>query len=337
MTSISEEIRLQRLAAARFDAATAQDFQLFLRRTLLTVNPGGRYNHNWHITAIAEHLHAAARGEITRLVINLPPRMLKSTMVSVAWPAWLLGKDARQRIMVASYAQSLATKHSTDCRLVMQSDWYRRIFPDTRLSDAQNEKDCFATTRRGQRLAVSVGGAAIGEGGNILIVDDPLNPLQASHAVWFDHTFASRLDDKKTGAIVVVMQRLHPEDLSGYLLAKGGEHLCLPAIAPTMMTIARGSFSYTRSEGEALHPAREDVALLKRTQSEMGSANFAAQYQQAPQKLVGSVVKPWWFRRFDMGEFGLGAVVPPPDGGRDTQRSFPFRVRGESPNPGTRR
>ena len=319
MTSVSEEYQLRRLASASFDAATSQDFLLFLRRSLLTVNPGGRYNHNWHIAAIAEYLAAAAKGEINRLVINLPPRMLKSTIVSVAWPAWLLGHNPRQRLMVASYAQALATKHSTDCRLVMQSDWYRRIFPETRLSDEQNEKDRFATTQRGQRLAVSVGGAAVGEGGNVLIVDDPLNPLQASHITqreaanaWFEHTFASRLDNKKTGCIVVVMQRLHPEDLSGYLLAKGGwENLCLPAIAPISTTIQRGNFSYTRQEGEALHAAREDIPLLARTQQEMGSANFAAQYQQAPQKISGSVVKPWWFARFDMAgmDVSQGRIV----------------------------
>ena len=310
MTSVSDEYRWRQRASSTLDAATSQDFLLFLRRSLLTVNPGGCYSHNWHIAAIAEYLHAAARGEITRLIINLPPRMLKSTMISVAWPAWLLGQNPRQRLMVASYAQTLATKHSTDCRLVMQSDWYRRIFPETRLSDEQNEKDRFATTQRGQRLAVSVGGAAVGEGGNILIVDDPLNPLQATHVnqreaanAWFDHTFASRLDDKKTGCIVVVMQRLHPDDLSGYLLAKGGwEHLCLPAIAPTASTIRMGKFSYTRSAGEALHAAREDKELLKRTQQEMGSFNFAAQYQQAPQKISGSVVKPTWFWRFDLAE-----------------------------------
>jgi predicted phage terminase large subunit-like protein len=320
MTSVSDEYRVRQQASAQFDAATAQDFLLFLRRSLLTVNPGGRYSHNWHIAAIAEYLAAAARGEITRLVINLPPRMLKSTIVSVAWPAWLLGQNPRQRLMVASYAQTLATKHSTDCRLVMQSDWYRRIFPNTRLSDEQNEKDRFATTQRGQRLAVSVGGAAVGEGGNILIVDDPLNPLQSTHGnqrdaanAWFDHTFASRLDDKKTGCIIVVMQRLHRQDLSGYLLEKGGwEHLCLPAIAPTSTTIERGNFRYTRSEGEAFHAGREDIALLKRTQQEMGSANFAAQYQQAPQKISGAVVKPVWFARFEMGELRDGSATGKP-------------------------
>lgn len=290
----------------RFDAASRQHFALFLRRVLATTAPGARYQHNWHIEAIAEYLAACAAGDITRLVINLPPRMLKSTVVSVAWPAWLLGHNPRQRLMVASYAQSLAIKHSTDCRAVIQSPWYQQLFPDTRLARDQNEKEKFATTERGYRLAVSVGGAAIGEGGNILMVDDPINPLQAGSRTmrdavnqWFDHTFVTRLDDKQRGAIVVVMQRLHAEDLSGYLLAKGGwEHLCLPAIASCQQWIQVRGFSHARPQDDVLHPAREPLAVLERTQRELGSAQFNAQYQQAPVRQVGALVKPEWFGRF---------------------------------------
>jgi len=295
-----------RTARVNFDALSREHFSLFLRRVMATVAPATPYRHNWHIDAIAEYLTAAAAGDITRLVINLPPRMLKSTVVSVAWPAWLLAHQPAQRIMAASYAKSLSVKHSTDCRVVMQSDWYRRLFPGTRLSPDQNAKEKFTTTARGYRLAVSVGGAAIGEGGNILIVDDPMNALQAGHrhqreAVnqWFDHTFVTRLDDKQRGAIVVVMQRLHTQDLSGYLLEKGGwEHLCLPAIAPEGLLIQRGKFSYMRAAGEALHPAREPRELLERTRHELGSVNFQAQYQQDPIHQTGCVIKREWIVPF---------------------------------------
>lgn len=289
------------------DRATGQDFMLFLRRVVATTSPAAAFAQNWHMQAIAEYLAACARGDVRRLIINLPPRMLKSTMISVAWPAWLLGQDARARIMVASYAQSLSTKHSTDCRLVMQSAWYQRVFANTRLSDDQNEKDRFVTTQRGHRLAVSVGGAAVGEGGNILIVDDPLNPLQASQRTsreatnaWFDHSFATRLDDKRSGAIVIVMQRLHADDLSGYLLAKGRwEHLCLPAVATKMHTVSVGDFTYTRQAGEALHADREPLPLLEETKTALGSANFAAQYQQAPLAASSAIVRREWFGRFE--------------------------------------
>lgn len=298
---------LPRISSAALNAASAHSFPLFLRRVVATTSPGVKYTHNWHIDAITEYLSACARGEIRRLIINLPPRMLKSTMVSVAWPAWLLGQDPRARIMVASYAQSLSTKHSTDCRHVMQSSWYKRVFPQTQLSADQNEKDKFVTTQRGHRLAVSVGGSAIGEGGNILIADDPLNPLQAMQRstreaanAWFEQSFATRLDDKLHGSIVIVMQRLHAEDVSGHLLRKGGwEHLGLPAIAPAVQLVQWGRYCHRRAEGAALHETREPVTLLEATRREMGSANFAAQYQQAPLAEESSLVRRDWFGRFD--------------------------------------
>lgn len=295
------------LASARRQLldATRGDFLFFLRRVVATTSPAAAYQHNWHIAAIGEYLAACARGDITRLLINLPPRMLKSTIVSVAWPAWLLGQKPHARIMAASYAQSLAIRHSTDCRVVTQSRWYREAFPATQLAPDQNEKEKFTTTARGYRLAVSVGGAALGEGGDVLIVDDPLNPLQATHQAqragvnaWFDHTFATRLDDKQKGAIVVVMQRLHPEDLSGHLLAKGGwEQLCLPALAPAKTTVRMGAFHYERAAGEPLHPARENAQILERTKRELGSGNFSAQYQQAPQQRLSALIRPEWFAR----------------------------------------
>jgi hypothetical protein len=288
--------------------AAHDDFQTFLRMVVATVSPGTVYQHNWHLDAIGAYLDACTKGEVKRLIINLPPRMLKSITVSVAWPAWLLGHDPKARIMAASYAQSLSVKHSLDCRLVMESRWYREIFPKTELARDQNEKDKFVTTKRGHRIAVSVGGAATGEGGNILIVDDPINPLQAGQRAlrdaanrWFDHTFLTRLDDKKRGAIIVVMQRLHPEDLSGHLFKKGGwELLALPAISPTSVTITQGAFIKHREEGEALHIEREDAAMLAQVKRELGSANFNAQYQQAPLGEDAQLVQLIWFKRFEL-------------------------------------
>lgn len=300
----------------RFDAASRAHFSLFLRRAIGTVAPGMVYQHNWHVDAIGEHLMACERGELRRLIINLPPRMLKSTLVSVAWPAWVMGHTPAQRIMAASYAQSLSIKHSTDCRAVMEAEWYRRVFPAARLSHGQNEKEKFATTARGYRLAVSVGGAAIGEGGNILIVDDTISPSQAMYPhrrdvvnQWFDHTLMTRLDDKQRGTIVVVMQRLHTEDLSGYLLEKGGwVHLCLPAIAPEKTVVCIGDYAHECEAGEALHTARENLELLEQTKRELGSAQFNAQYLQAPVSQVGNLIKPEWCQRFAMDDDGSAYV-----------------------------
>lgn len=303
-----------------FDTASGRHFSLFLRRVMATVSPGVRFASNWHLEAIAAYLEACERREINRLIINLPPRMLKSTLVSVAWPAWLLGHQPAERIMAASYAQGLSLKHSTDCRAVLAAEWYARVFPETRLAEDQNEKAKFATTQRGFRRAVSVGGAAIGEGGNVLIIDDPINPLQAGYRIqreavnqWFAHTWASRLDDKQRGVMVVVMQRLHPEDLSGYLLAQGGwELLSLPAIAPVQQVIRCGSFAHVREAGALLHPAREPQAVLERTKRELGSANFSAQYQQAPVRTSGGVVRREWLQRLAAPAVEAGLLVEDP-------------------------
>lgn len=282
------------------------DFPTFIGKTLATVNPSAAYLPNWHIDLIAEYLEAARRGEITRLIINMPPRALKSICVSVAWPAWLLGRDPASRILAASYSQSLSLRHSLDCRLLVSAPWYRSVFPKVVLAADQNEKHKFMTTARGFRFATSVGGSTTGEGGNFLIIDDPLSPMQAMSAAgrdeanhWFDHTFASRLDDKKKGVIVLVMQRLHADDLTGHLLAKGGwKHLCLPAVAAKTEVHDFGTVRKRRDAGELLHPARETQELIERAKIELGSAAFAAQYQQQPLSEESAMLKPWWIRRY---------------------------------------
>ncbi len=291
------------MSEAWFPGFLAYDFPSFIAKVVGTTDPGTQFLPNWHIDLIAQYLEAARRGEIRRLVINMPPRALKSVCVSVAWPAWLLGHAPESRILAASYASSLAIKHSIDCRNVVTSPWYRQLFPDTGLARDQNEKHKFMTSRRGFRLAASVGGAVTGEGGNFLILDDPLSPAQAMSRAgrelvneWYDHTFASRLDDKRKGVIVLVMQRLHEDDLSGYLLRKGGwEHLCLPAVAPEEVVMRGGR---VRMAGELLHAAREDMALIERAKVELGSRAFAAQYQQRPLRDEDGMVKLAWFGRY---------------------------------------
>ena len=282
------------------------DFSTFIGKVLSTVDPSATYHPNWHIDLIAEYLEAARRKEISRLIINMPPRSLKSVCVSVAWPAWLLGHDPRSRIIASSYASSLSLKHSIDSRLVITSPWYQSVFPEVRISRDQNEKYKFITTQRGYRLATLVGGSVTGEGGNYLIIDDPLNPSQAMNTLrreaanrWFDHTFASRLDNKKHGVIVLVMQRLHQHDMTGHLLAKGGwEHLCLPAIAIQNEVHHFGAIHKEREEGELLHPNREDEGVVARAKIEQGSAAFAAQYQQAPQTEDNGVIQASWIGRY---------------------------------------
>ncbi len=278
----------------------------FVQRTFMAVDPGAVFLPNWHIDLLAEYLEACTRREIKRLIINMPPRYLKSIAVSVAWPAWVIGHDPSAKFLCASYSDKLSLKHSVDCRLVLQTAWYKRAFPSVYLVKDQNEKSKFVTTGRGHRIATSTGGTATGEGGDYLIVDDPHNPKQAQSTVerekaltWFDQTFYSRLNDKKQGVIVVIMQRLHEKDLSGHLLAQGGwEHLKIPAIAEERTVIAFGRVHKAREVGDLLHPLRESATEMALTKRALGTYGFAGQYQQTPVPAEGGMIKQAWLNRY---------------------------------------
>ena len=200
---------------------------LFIQRSFIELNPYTEFLDNWHIYVMADALERCRRGEITRLIVNLPPRSLKSHSVSVAFVAWLLGHNPAAQIICASYAQELADKHSGDCRTLMMSEFYQNLFP-TRLSPQKRSVSEFATTLNGFRMATSVGGVLTGRGADFIIIDDPLKPEEAISEVqrqgvnnWYDHSLCTRLNNKRTGCIIIVMQRLHEDDLVGHVLQLG--------------------------------------------------------------------------------------------------------------------
>ena len=300
------KINKQHKSNQAYQALLRQSLSSFMQKAFTTVDPGATYLHNWHIDLMAEYLEACTEREITRLIINIPPRYMKSIAVSVAWPAWVIGHEPSSKFLCASYSEKLSLKHSVDCRLVLQSPWYRQLFPQVKLTGDQNEKSKFVTTCRGHRIATSTGGTATGEGGDFLIVDDPHNPKQAQSAVerdnaltWFDQTFYSRLNDKQRGVIVVIMQRLHEKDLTGHLLEQGGwAHLKIPAIAEQSTVMDVGAVHRVREPGDLLHPEREGHDELEKTQLALGSYGFAGQYQQNPVPCEGGMIKVHWFKRY---------------------------------------
>lgn len=283
------------------------DLSSFTKKVFATVSPNEVYIHNWHIELISEYLLACQKGKIKRLIINIPPRHLKSISVAVAFPAWLLGHNPSEQIMCASYSQDLSNTHSLNCRLILESPWYQEIFPETKLADDQNTKKKFVTTSRGHRIATSVGSTATGEGGNFLIVDDPLSAKQAESETyrdtansWFDQTFSSRLNDRKNGVIIVIMQRLHDNDLTGYLLAKGGwEHLCLPLIAEKKEIFCINSYCKEREEGELLHPERIGQKEADEIKEKDGAYVFSGQYQQRPSPEGGGEFRKEWIQYYE--------------------------------------
>jgi predicted phage terminase large subunit-like protein len=288
-----------------YNAALRSDFRTFLHRCVLTLNPGAIFLDNWHLEGIAYQLDRVRKGEETRLIINMPPRYLKSITVTVAFTAYVLGLNPKLRIFSISYGEDLSKKHAADFRAIVQSAWYRDAFPKMRIARATDAE--IHTTERGFRKSTSINAALTGLGGNLFIVDDPQKAVDAQSDTlrenlhhWFTNTLLSRLDSKERDAVIVVMQRVHLHDLTGYLLESGGwTHLSLAAIAEEDEQIAIGNDDfYYRLAGEALHPEHESLATLNKLRLELGSDVFAAQYQQSPVPPGGGMIKKKWLRYY---------------------------------------
>jgi predicted phage terminase large subunit-like protein len=289
-------------------AVLRQDFLSFAQKCALWLNPQIHFIENWHLESVAWHLEEVRRGRITRLIINLPPRSLKSIMASIALPAFWMGHRPSIQIICASYGFDLATKLANDFRSIIESAWYKQLFPGTRPAIRRNSEVEVATTRHGFRLAASVGGTLTGRGADAIIIDDPLKANEASSQPrreevnqWFINTVVSRLNDKRTGAIVVVMQRLHLHDLVGFLTSQLEDWtvLSLPAIAQTDERVQIGrNLWHDVQAGEALQPQREPLEVLEHIQRSLGPQAFAAQYLQAPIPEHGAMIDPSWFPRY---------------------------------------
>jgi predicted phage terminase large subunit-like protein len=263
---------------------------------------------NWHIYALAYQLEQVRSGKIKRLNVNFPPRMLKSLICSVAFPAFILGHDPTKRVIVISYGSDLAIKLANDFRAILNAPWYRRMFPGTRIARTKNTEFEVVTTQNGCRLAVSIDGALTGRGGDFIIVDDPMKAIDArsdSKRERVNYLFTSsvltRLDNKQTGAIVLVMQRLHPNDPAGkHCSSEEWTTLSFPAIAEREETIQIGANqNHLRRVGDVLHPKQEPLEVLDRIRSQMPLEDFAAQYQQTPVPPGGTMIKRERVLRYD--------------------------------------
>ncbi|NIJ43500.1 putative phage terminase large subunit-like protein [Parvibaculum indicum] len=306
------------------NAVLREDLGAFVHKVFQTVSSGDTYLPNWHIDAIVYRLTQVRDGEIRRLVITQPPRSLKSICTSVAFVAWAMGHDPKLRFICVSYSTELANTLSRHFRLVVESDWYRELFPRMRIAKLTESE--ITTTAGGGRSAVTVGGTLTGRGADIIVIDDPMKAEEAQSETtrrrvkeWYGNTLLSRLNDKKTGSILLVMQRLHEDDLAGHLLESGEKtrsekgvwtRLDLSAIAEQDEEIPIGPHNvHTRREGEALHPERESVEMLEKIRAEMGSLAFSAQYQQRPMPTEGNLVKREWLdNRYETEPEGLQIV-----------------------------
>lgn len=297
------------LTPAELKAIIQLDFTSFIERSFYELNPGTKLLMSWYIEVMAAKLEECRQGKIKRLIINLPPRYLKSHCTSVAFVAWLLGYQPSLQIICASYGQELADKLARDCRNIITSAWYKMLF-GTRLNPERLAVNDFMTTRKGFRMATSVGGVLTGRGADYIIIDDPLKPDEALSEIrrkgvkeWYDHSLLSRLNSKENGCIIITMQRLHQDDLVGHVLEQEGwEVLSFPAIAEEDEHYAIhtlfGTRHFRRKAGDALHPERESLETLSGMRKTMGEYPFVSQYQQAPAPQGGAMVKKEWLKYY---------------------------------------
>lgn len=289
------------------DALARENFTYFVIRAFHVLYDKQFYA-NWHIEVIAHWLVQVATGDVRRLLIAMPPRFLKSFMASVCLPAWILGRNPGERVVCVSYAQHLAEEFAFDTQKLMQTPWYRGVFPGTRLNPKKASRKILETTRGGQRRTTSVEGALTGLGGDFVIIDDPLKAADAhSEAArervldWYRATVTSRLDEPKKGRIILIAQRLHREDLTGYLLEQGyWELLELPLIEwkDRVIEAAPGRI-FHRKAGELLHEERIGEEEIARLRSEMGERDFEAQYNQRPLPPGGALFRAEWLQRYE--------------------------------------
>lgn len=295
---------------ALLNALMREDFCFFARKAIPMLIGGKAVKWNWHIDAIAYELDRAAKRQCLQALFTMPPRNLKTLLITIAWVAWMLGRDPTLNFVCVSHSQGLSTKFGRQGLQIMQSSWYRELFPGTKISRSRHAAYDFETTRGGGRLATSITGTLTGRGGDIIIIDDPIKPEDAQSEVartnvndWYKSTLASRHNDKNIGVTIVVMQRLHEFDLAGMLLEQGGwQHLSLPAIATgdQIIPLPRGK-AHHRRVGDILHPEHEGAEVLATQLARMGSSAFEAQYQQQPMPALGNMIKAAWVKTYEAG------------------------------------
>jgi predicted phage terminase large subunit-like protein len=323
LATLEEEIRRRERALELADEAR-RSLRAFLPLAWETIEPGTPFVGNWHIDAICDHLEALARREVRTMLIEMPPRMLKSRLVSVAFPAWMWANDPTWRSMFGSYSSDLADESSMYCRSIIESDWYQTAYARPGgwgLRDDFNRVDEFLTTRGGARVATAPKGKSTGKGAHLVCADDPISVVEVfskatreERARWWLKAMQSRLNDPKTGSILMVMQRLHVEDPAGAWLATGDVdvRLNLP-----MRYNARKTFSFglgftdpRTTDGELLHPERFGPKEVESLAKKLGS-DSAAQLDQNPELTAGNLFKRTHFRFWRPDGFDPGTAGRP--------------------------
>lgn len=299
---------LERIEIEESKRACELSLYEFVRQAWRTMEPGIPFVPSWHIQIICEHLEAITSGEIKRLLINIPPRHSKSTIVSVAYPCWEWIRRPQEKYLCASYSGSLAIRDNLKARRLVTSPWYQgRWGGIVKLTGDQNAKQRFENDRSGYRIATSVGGTATGEGGSRLILDDGISTqdaqsdaVRASTLEWMDMAWSTRLNNPKLDAMIEVAQRSHQDDPSGHRLAQGGwEHVCIPAEFDGEVRKNRvfvDGYDPRTMIGQLICPDRFGEKELTDLKKQLGEYGTAGQLQQLPAPAGGGILKTKHFQ-----------------------------------------
>ena len=271
--------------------------------------------YNWHIPFLCDELQKLSVSIVARepkpydLIVNIPPGTTKSTIVTIMWPVWLWTQDATLRIITNSYSGGLSIEHATKSKDIIQSDKFRALFPHIQIRKDKSGKQNYENTETGYRYATSTGATITGFHAHVIINDDPVNPKQAEseplrvQANEHTKTLSSRKVDKANTPVVTIMQRLHEEDVTGYMLKKKGEnirHICLPAEECDDVKPAELRKFYVDG---LLDPKRLNRTVLQEAMVDLGSRGYAGQYMQSPSTAGGNIIKESWFRRISFADF----------------------------------
>jgi predicted phage terminase large subunit-like protein len=282
----------------------------YIRGAWQVVEPETVYVQNWHLDLICDYLTAIKTGDIRNLIINIPPRCMKSLATCVFFPTWLWTSQPSARFLTSSYSDQLAIRDAVKSRRVIESPWYQARWGSVfKMAGDQNEKRRYENDKTGHRIAVGTGGMGTGEGGSIIITDDALKAQDASSDLerlkvneWWDKTMSTRGNDPKTVSRIVVMQRLHEDDLTGHLVEKMQEegasqyeHLVLPMrYEPNRFFSSIGLKDPRTTEGELLWPERVPEVEVKKLEVSLGD-DAPGQLQQRPTAPGGAIYQSdWW-------------------------------------------
>jgi len=306
-----------------FDRAYVQAWGLygFLRLAWARIEPGTPFLDNWHLEEVCNHLELVSEGVIKRLVINIPPGTGKSILTNVCWPAFTWINQPGKKWIFASYAPDLSARDARRSRELIDSEWFQARWPTVKLRDRADTK--YRTSANGWRFSTSVRGEVTGRHADIQVCDDPIKPIltQGKAAVtrneidfvntWWDSTMASRMANPKTAARVIIMQRLHEDDLSGHALESGDYvHLRFPMrFEPDDACITPWGGDPRTEDKALLHPDRFGETEAAMLEKDLG-VYAEGQLQQRPGKVGGQIFRGDWFKFWDhdtLAELGCRA------------------------------